>query len=84
MYLRTTSRKNKDGSIITYYQLAHNERNPKTKVPEVNVIYNLGRADTVKREDLVRLCKSISRVCGLTIHDNFDTEQFDTTEAGIP
>ena len=83
MYLRTATRKNKDGSVVTYYQLAHNVRNPESKVSEVNVIYNLGRADTVKRDDLVRLCKSISRVCGLTIQDNFDSEQSDDIRSTI-
>ena len=31
MYLRTTKRKNKDGSVVQYYQLAHNERHPETR-----------------------------------------------------
>ncbi len=84
MYLRTTTRKNTDGSVTTYYQLAHNTRNPKTKVPEVKVIYNFGRADNIKREDLVRLCKSIARVCGGTVADNTCTEQSYTDKEGLP
>jgi hypothetical protein len=28
MYLRTTRRKNKDGSVVEYVQLAHNYRDP--------------------------------------------------------
>jgi len=69
MYLRTTKRKNKDGSIVEYYQLAHNMRNPQSKKPIAKIIHNFGRADQVKREDLVRLCRSIARVCGLTVSD---------------
>jgi hypothetical protein len=30
MYLRETRRTNKDGSVVSYLQLAHNERHPKT------------------------------------------------------
>jgi hypothetical protein len=33
MYLRSTKRKNKDGSTVEYYQLAHNERHPQTRKP---------------------------------------------------
>ena len=28
MYLRRTKRKNKDASVVEYFQLAHNERDP--------------------------------------------------------
>ncbi len=73
MYLRTTQRKNKDGSIVRYYQLAHNVRKAQTKTPVAEVIHNFGRADKLNREDLVRLCKSIARVCGLTVTDPLDT-----------
>ncbi|MBF0566825.1 MAG: IS1634 family transposase, partial [Nitrospirae bacterium] len=86
MYLRTTTRQNKDGSKITYYQLAHNVRNPESKVVEANIIYNFGRADKVKRDDLVRLCNSIARICGLTVHDNLGCEQSEPSkeEPGLP
>lgn len=69
MYLRTTKRTNKDGSVVEYYQLAHNERHPDTRKPVAKIIYNFGRADQIDRETLVRLCMSIARVCGLTIND---------------
>ena len=69
MYLRTTKRKNKDGSVVEYYQLAHNERHPDTRKPVAKIIHNFGRADQIDRELLVRLCKSIARICGLTITD---------------
>jgi hypothetical protein len=32
MYLRTTKRKNKGGSVIDYYQLAYNERHPEQRL----------------------------------------------------
>jgi len=69
MYLRTTKRKNKDGSEVTYYQLAHNERHPLTKKPIAKIIHRFGRADKLDRSELTRLCQSIARVCGLEVHD---------------
>ncbi len=62
MYLRETHRHNKDGTTVSYLQLAHNERHPVTRVPTTKVIHNFGRADRVDREGLARLVRSISRV----------------------
>jgi len=72
MYLRSTKRKNKDGSTVEYYQLAHNERHPQTRKPVAKIIHNFGRADQLDRQELVRLCHSIARVCGLIITDPCD------------
>jgi transposase len=72
MYLRTTKRKNKDGSTVEYYQLAHNERHPDSGKPVAKIIHNFGRADTLDRQELVRLCLSIARVCGLIVTDPSD------------
>ena len=69
MYLRTTKRKNTDGSVVEYYQLAHNVRHAKTGSPVAEIIHNFGRADELDRDDLVRLCRSIARVCGVEVHD---------------
>jgi hypothetical protein len=69
MYLRSTKRKNKDGSTVEYYQLAHNERHPQTRKPVAKIIHNFGRADQLDRQELVRLCSSIARVCGLIVTD---------------
>ena len=69
MYLRTTRRKNKDGSIVEYYQLAHNQRHPDTRKPVAHIIHSFGRADELDRDHLVRLCRSIARVCGLDVYD---------------
>jgi len=59
--LRETKRHNKDGSTVSYLQLAHNERHPVTGSPVAKVIHNFGRADQVDREGLRRLVSSISR-----------------------
>jgi len=69
MYLRTTRRKNKDGSVVEYHQLAHNVRHAETGQPVAEIIHNFGRADELDREDLVRLCRSIARVAGLEVRD---------------
>jgi hypothetical protein len=69
MYLRTTCRKNKDGSVVEYYQLAHNERHPNTGKPVARIIHSFGRADELDRNHLVRLCQSIARICGVQVID---------------
>ena len=71
MYLRLTKRKNKNGDVVEYYQLAHNKRHPVTRKPVAEIIHNFGRADKLDRDELVRLCQSIARVCGLDITDPF-------------
>jgi transposase len=72
MYLRTTRRKNKDGSVTQYYQLAHNERHPVTGKATARIIHSFGRADQLDRDSLVRLCRSIARVCGVEVVDPLD------------
>jgi hypothetical protein len=86
MYLRTTKRKNKDGSVAEYYQLAHNERHPVTRKPVAKIIHNFGRTDNLDREQLVRLCRSIARVCGLTVVDSLEHQQGELFNAvpGLP
>jgi hypothetical protein len=61
MYLRETRRTNRDGSVVRYLQLAHNERHPQTGNPVAKVIHNFGRAEQVDRAALARLVCSISR-----------------------
>lgn len=68
MYLRITKRTNKDGSVVKYLQLAHNERHPETGSPVAKIIYNFGREDQVDKEALRRLMQSIARVLSLEEH----------------
>lgn len=85
MYLRTTKRKNKDNSVVSYYHLAHNVRHPETNVSTPKLIHNFGRADQVDRGELVRLCKSIAKVCGLEISDPFEEgQESSVVEGGLP
>lgn len=64
MYIRVTSRKNKDNSVVKYVQLAHNVRNPKTGSPQAEVIHNFGRMDELDMDALRRLARSIQRFLG--------------------
>ncbi len=61
MYLRESRRTNRDGSVVRYLQLAHNERHPDTGNPVAKVIHSFGRAEQVDRAALARLVSSISR-----------------------
>jgi hypothetical protein len=59
--LRESRRTNRDGSVVRYLQLAHNERHPDTGTPVAKVIHSFGRAEQVDRAALARLVSSISR-----------------------
>jgi hypothetical protein len=63
VYLRTSSRRNKDGSVVRYLSIAHNERGPGG--PSVaKVLLPLGREDRLDVAGLRRLIGSISRYLG--------------------
>jgi len=61
VFLRETRRTNADGSVVSYLQLAHNQRHPVSGNPVAKVIHSFGRADKVDRAALARLVASISR-----------------------
>ena len=61
MYLRQTKRKNKDGTVAHYLQLAHNVRDPDTGVVSAKILHSFGRAEHLERESLERLIGSIAR-----------------------
>ena len=62
MYLRTTQRRNRDGSTVRYVQVAHNRR--VGGVTQAEVLVNLGREDRLDGEGLRRLVSSINRYLG--------------------
>jgi hypothetical protein len=62
MYLRTTQRRNRDGSVVRYYALAENVRHPTKGHVEARVVHSFGRADRLDRAALERLVRSIRRV----------------------
>ena len=86
MYLRETKRRNRDGSTVSYLQLAHSERHPDTGVPSAKVIHNFGRADSVDRDALARLVQSISRFLepeqALTVAHGAEVEVLDSRRLG--
>jgi transposase len=59
MYLRTIQRRNKDGSVVRYVQLAHNHR--KGSSTQAEVLVQLGREDRLDMDGLRRLVGSITR-----------------------
>jgi hypothetical protein len=59
--LRTSKRKNRDGTEVRYLQLAHNEWDPEAGQSVVRVIYSFGREDQVDRAAIARLISSLSR-----------------------
>src|SRR3990172_3710565 len=80
MYLRKVQRKNKDGTVVVYYQLAHNERHPKTRTPVARIIHSFGRADEIDTDELIRLCKSIARICNIDIIEHLHDTDTPTSE----
>jgi len=61
MYLRSTPRRDKDGSEVRYLQLVHNVWDPAAKRSRVQVVYNFGREEPATREALERLAASVAR-----------------------
>ncbi|MET9915375.1 IS1634 family transposase [Streptomyces sp. NPDC006476] len=62
MYLRKIQRRNKDGSVVRYLQLAHNRR--KGGTTQAEVLVNFGREDRLDVDGLRRLVASINRYLG--------------------
>jgi transposase len=62
MYLRTTRRTNRDGSVVEYLSLAHNHR--VDGVVRAQVLCNLGRADALDHDGVRRLVSSLARHLG--------------------
>src|SRR5690606_17381303 len=71
MYVRSTQRRNKEGSVVRYVQVAHNRR--VEGVTRAEVLVNLGREDELDPDGLRRLVRSINRYLG---------EPDTTTDAG--
>jgi transposase len=61
MYIRTIKRKNKDGSVVEYVQLANNVWDKDKGFAQAQVIHSFGRRDQLDVEALKRLVKSMSR-----------------------
>ena len=64
MYLRTTQRRRKDGSLVRYLQLAHNQR--VGGVTRAEVLLNLGREDELDVEGLIASAGTFANVANKT------------------
>ncbi|MET8631129.1 IS1634 family transposase [Kitasatospora sp. NPDC004669] len=64
MYVRKTQRRNRDGSVVRYVQLATNRRVGGTT--QADVLLNLGREDKLDLDSLRRLVASLNRYLGDT------------------
>lgn len=62
MFIRTSSRRNKDGTKVSYLQLAHNTWDPVAKTSKMKVLYNFGRLEQVDRSGIERLVASLTRL----------------------
>ena len=62
MYVKASSRKTKDGQVIRYLQLAHNEWDPRAGVSRTKVLHSFGREDELDRDAVRRLVAALSRL----------------------
>jgi hypothetical protein len=72
MYLRTTQRRNRDGSVVRYHQLAETVWDRERGRPQARIVHNFGRADALDPEVLRRLARSVARVAnaGVEVPEN--------------
>jgi hypothetical protein len=62
VYVKASSRKTKDGQVIRYLQLAHNEWDAEAGMSRTKVLYSFGREDELDRDAVRRLVLSLSRL----------------------
>jgi hypothetical protein len=61
VYLRRSSRTNKNGTTTSYLSLAHNYRDPDSGVSKPKILHSFGREDELDPHALERLMASIAR-----------------------
>ena len=64
MFVRTATRRNKDGTAVRYVQLVQNEWDPATKSSRMRVVHSFGREDQLDRAAVQRLAGSLGRLLG--------------------
>jgi Transposase DDE domain len=62
VYVKASTRKTKDGQVIRYLQLAHNEWDAEAGVSRTKVLYSFGREDAVDVEGVRRLIGALTRL----------------------
>lgn len=61
MFLRTTKRRNHDGSTVHYLQLAESEWDPQRGHAVARILHSFGRIDRLDTQQMRRLAKSLLR-----------------------
>lgn len=61
MYIRTTSRTNKDGSKVSYFQMVENYWDKKKRRSQTRVVCSLGRVNEENSNRLRQLAASIRK-----------------------
>jgi hypothetical protein len=64
VFIKTSTRTNRDGSKVRYLQLAHNEWDPVRQTARTKMLYSFGRADQLDRAAVERLIGALSRLLG--------------------
>jgi transposase len=62
MYVKASSRRTRDGNVVRYLQLAHNEWDAEAGMSRTKVLYSFGREDRLDREAVRRLVAALSRL----------------------
>ena len=62
MYVRTTSRTAKNGTVVRYLQLAHNEWDAATGRSRPKILHSFGREDQLDRAAIERLIGALTRL----------------------
>src|SRR4029450_1385042 len=65
VFVRTSTRRNQDGTRVSHLQSAHNEWDPTAKTSRTKVLYSFGRADQLDRAAIERLISALTRVVGV-------------------
>jgi hypothetical protein len=61
VFVRKSTRRNRDGSKVSYLQLAHNAWDPAAKTARTKLLYSFGRADRLDRAAIERLVPALTR-----------------------
>ena len=64
VFVKTSTRRNRDGTPVRYLQLAHNEWDPVAKTSRTKVLYSFGRAEELDRAAVERLIGALTRLLG--------------------
>ncbi len=81
MYIRTTQRKNRDGSTVRYLQLAESVWDTQRQRSQTRIVYNLGREEDLDVAAMRRLARSILRIA---CPDDLERLTFEAEALGQP